>query len=256
MAEAYSNFAAVYDALMDNIPYDAWADYLHSLLVEYDISSGILAELGCGTGNITERMADLGYDMIGIDNSPAMLDIANEKREQNHSSSLYLCQDMREFELYGTVAAIVSLCDSVNYITEPEELTHVFSLVNNYLDPDGLFIFDFHTEHYYRDVVAEATIAEDRDDISFIWDNYYDEDERINEYELTLFVRDEEQPQLYRKYQEEHFQRAYTLEQIRHMLTEAGLEYVTAYDDYTKESPHDRSERICVVAREHGKGLA
>ena len=256
MAEAYSNFAAVYDALMDNIPYDAWADYLHGLLVEYDIASGILAELGCGTGNITERMADFGYDMIGIDNSPAMLDIANEKREQNHSSSLYLCQDMREFELYGTVAAIVSLCDSVNYITEPEELTHVFSLVNNYLDPDGLFIFDFHTEHYYRDVVAEATIAEDRDDISFIWDNYYDKDERINEYELTLFVRDEEQPQLYRKYQEEHFQRAYTLEQIRHMLTEAGLEYVTAYDDYTKESPHDRSERICVVAREHGKGLA
>ena len=163
MAEAYSNFAAVYDALMDNIPYDAWADYLHGLLVEYDIASGILAELGCGTGNITERMADFGYDMIGIDNSPAMLDIANEKREQNHSSSLYLCQDMREFELYGTVAAIVSLCDSVNYITEPEELTHVFSLVNNYLDPDGLFIFDFHTEHYYRDVVAEATIAEDRD---------------------------------------------------------------------------------------------
>ena len=102
MAEAYSNFAAVYDALMDNIPYDAWADYLHGLLVEYDIASGILAELGCGTGNITERMADFGYDMIGIDNSPAMLDIANEKREQNHSSSLYLCQDMREFELYGT----------------------------------------------------------------------------------------------------------------------------------------------------------
>ena len=95
MAEAYSNFAAVYDALMDNIPYDAWADYLHGLLVEYDIASGILAELGCGTGNITERMADFGYDMIGIDNSPAMLDIANEKREQNHSSSLYLCQDMR-----------------------------------------------------------------------------------------------------------------------------------------------------------------
>jgi len=111
----------------------------------------------------------------------------------------------------------------------------------------------------YKDGEAECTgtgYREDREECSFIWDNYYDEDERINEYELTLFVRDEEQPQLYRKYQEEHFQRAYTLEQIRHMLTEAGLEYVTAYDDYTKESPHDRSERICVVAREHGKGLA
>lgn len=211
MAEAYSNFAAVYDALMDNIPYDAWADYLHGLLVEHDIASGILAELGCGTGNITERMADFGYDMIGIDNSPAMLDIANEKREQNHSSSLYLCQDMREFELYGTVAAIVSLCDSVNYITEPEELTHVFSLVNNYLDPDGLFIFDFHTEHYYRDVVAEATIAEDRDDISFIWDNYYDEEEAINELALSLFVKEpsdsDADDNLFRKYEELHVQK-------------------------------------------------
>ena len=252
MAEAYSNFAAVYDALMDNIPYDAWVDYLHSLLVEYDISSGILAELGCGTGNITERMADFGYDMIGIDNSPAMLDIANEKREQNHSSSLYLCQDMREFELYGTVAAIVSLCDSVNYITEPEELTHVFSLVNNYLDPDGLFIFDFHTEHYYRDVVAEATIAEDRDDISFIWDNYYDEEKQINEYDLALFIP-EGKDGLYRKYEEVHYQRAYELELVKELLEKAGMEFVTAYDAFTKNPVNEKSERIYVIAREHGK---
>ena len=144
----------------------------------------------------------------------------------------------------------------MNYITDDEDLTEVFRLVNNYLDPEGLFVFDFNTEYKYREILGEQTIAEDREECSFIWDNYYDKDERINEYELTLFVRDEEQPQLYRKYQEEHFQRAYTLEQIRHMLTEVGLEYVTAYDDYTKESPHDRSERICVVAREHGKGLA
>ena len=90
-------------------------------------------------------------------------------------------------------------------------------MVNNYLDPEGLFVFDFNTEYKYREILGEQTIAEDREECSFIWDNYYDEDERINEYELTLFVRDEEQPQLYRKYQEEHFQRAYTLEQIRQM---------------------------------------
>ena len=135
---------------------------------------------------------------------------------------------MREFELYGTVRAVISACDSVNYITDDEDLTEVFRLVNNYLDPEGLFVFDFNTEYKYREILGEQTIAEDREECSFIWDNYYDEDERINEYELTLFVRDEEQPQLYRKYQEEHFQRAYTLEQIRHMLTEAGLEDVTA----------------------------
>lgn len=258
MAEAYSNFAAVYDALMDNIPYDTWVDYLHSLLMEYGISSGILAELGCGTGNITERMSAFGYDMIGIDNSPAMLDIANEKREQNHSSALYLCQDMREFELYGTVAAIISLCDSVNYITEPDELTHVFSLVNNYLDPDGLFIFDFHTEHYYRDVVAEATIAEDRDDISFIWDNYYDEESSTNELALSLFVREEDDSDadasgagaLFRKYEELHVQKGYTLKQMQQIVSDSGLTLLAAYDAFTHEPADETCERIYMIAKE------
>ena len=253
---SYESFAKVYDELMDNVPYDTWTEHLIRDLKEYDITDGLICELGCGTGNVTTRLSKAGYDMIGIDNSEEMLAEAMEKRMESGQDILYLQQDMQEFELYGTVRAIVSVCDSLNYITEREELLQVFRLVNNYLDPEGLFVFDFNTEYKYREILGEQTIAEDREECSFIWDNYYDKDERINEYELTLFVRDEEQPQLYRKYQEEHFQRAYTLEQIRHMLTEAGLEYVTAYDDYTKESPHDRSERICVVAREHGKGLA
>ena len=254
--EAYTSFARVYDIFMDNVPYKEWADYLGKILKEYGIDDGLVLDLGCGTGSMTEMLASSGYDMIGVDNAEEMLEIAMEKKVESGHDILYLLQDMREFELYGTVRAVISACDSVNYITDDEDLTEVFRLVNNYLDPEGLFVFDFNTEYKYREILGEQTIAEDREECSFIWDNYYDEDERINEYELTLFVRDEEQPQLYRKYQEEHFQRAYTLEQIRHMLTEAGLEYVAAYDDYTKESPHDRSERICVVAREHGKGLA
>ena len=254
--EAYTSFARVYDTFMDNVPYKEWADYLGKILKEYGIDDGLVLDLGCGTGNMTEMLASSGYDMIGVDNAEEMLEIAMEKKVESGHDILYLLQDMREFELYGTVRAVISACDSVNYITDDEDLTEVFRLVNNYLDPEGLFVFDFNTEYKYREILGEQTIAEDREECSFIWDNYYDKDERINEYELTLFVRDEEQPQLYRKYQEEHFQRAYTLEQIRHMLTESGLEYVTAYDDYTKESPHDRSERICVVAREHGKGLA
>ena len=254
--EAYTSFARVYDTFMDNIPYEEWCEYLTGLMREYGVRDGLVLDLGCGTGNMTELLAKAGYDMIGADNAEEMLEIAMEKRDKSGHDILYLLQDMREFELYGTVRAVISVCDSVNYITEPEELQEVFRLVNNYLDPKGVFIFDFNTEYKYREVLGNQVIAEDRDECSFIWENYYNHTSMINEYELTLFVRDEEQPQLYRKYQEEHFQRAYTLEQIRHMLTEAGLEYVTAYDDYTKESPHDRSERICVVAREHGKGLA
>ena len=217
--EAYTSFARVYDIFMDNVPYKEWADYLGKILKEYGIDDGLVLDLGCGTGNMTEMLASSGYDMIGVDNAEEMLEIAMEKKVESGHDILYLLQDMREFELYGTVRAVISACDSVNYITDDEDLTEVFRLVNNYLDPEGLFVFDFNTEYKYREILGEQTIAEDREECSFIWDNYYDEDERINEYELTLFVRDEEQPQLYRKYQEEHFQRAYTLEQIRHKLT-------------------------------------
>ena len=270
MNEAYSDFAAVYDRLMDNIPYDEWISYLHGLLTEYGINDGIIAELGCGTGNITERLARSGYDMIGIDNSASMLDIANEKKTENNSSSLYLCQDMREFELYGTVAACISICDSINYITEDDDLLTVFKLVNNYLDPKGILIFDFNTRHYYRDVVADATIAEDREDISFIWDNYYVGNNDINELSLSIFIKENannnsarpnkrktdinsENDNLYRKYEEFHLQKGYTLSKIKELINASGLEFVTAYDAFTKNPEDENCERIYVIARESGK---
>ena len=251
MSEAYSDFAAVYDELMDNIPYDEWFTYLHNLLTEYNIDKGIIAELGCGTGNITERLSKAGYDMIGIDNSCAMLDIANSKKVLNESNSLYLCQDMREFELYGTVAAVISICDSINYITDKDDLLNVFKLVNNYLDPKGLFIFDFNTKHYYKDVVADSTIAEDRDDLSFIWDNYFDEDTNINELSLSLFLH--ENDNLYRKYEELHLQRGYTLAEIIELINASGMSFVCAYDAFTKKMADDSCERIYIIARESGK---
>ena len=251
--EAYTSFARVYDTFMDNVPYNEWADYLGKILKEYGIDDGLVLDLGCGTGNMTEMLASSGYDMIGVDNAEEMLEIAMEKKVESGHDILYLLQDMREFELYGTVRAVISACDSVNYITDDEDLTEVFRLVNNYLDPEGLFVFDFNTEYKYREILGEQTIAEDREECSFIWDNYYDEDERINEYELTLFVREDEEASLYRKYQESHFQKAYTLREMRGLLEKAGLKFVAAYDAYTKKAPMYTSERITVIAREYGK---
>ena len=251
--EAYTSFAGVYDTFMDNVPYEEWADYLWKLLREYGIADGLVLELGCGTGSMTELLASKGYDMIGVDNSEDMLELAMEKRIESGHDILYLLQNMQEFELYGTVRAVVSVCDSVNYVTDEEELTEVFRLVNNYLDPQGVFIFDFNTEYKYQEILGEQVIAEEREECSFIWDNYYDEEQKINEYELTLFVQSQEDPELYRKYQEVHYQRAYTLERIRNLIEKAGLRYVTAYDAYTKDAPLYTSERICVVAQECGK---
>ena len=250
--EAYTSFAAVYDTFMDNIPYEEWEKYLKSLLYEYGVREGLVLELGCGTGNMTEILAQSGYDMIGVDNAEEMLEIAIEKRMKSGLDILYLQQDMREFELYGTVKAIVSVCDSVNYILEEEELEEVFRLVNNYLDPGGVFIFDFNTVYKYREILGDQTIAENREECSFIWDNYYYEEERINEYELSLFIL-EGDSELYRKYQETHFQKAYDLETMKRLITQSGLEYITAYDAFTKEAPTRVSERIYVIARERGK---
>ena len=252
--EAYTSFAEVYDTFMDNVPYEEWAEYLAELLQEYDIEDGLVLDLGCGTGSLTEILATKGYDMIGADGSAEMLEIAIEKKAQSGHDILYLLQDMREFELYGTVRAVVSVCDCVNYITDEKELEQVFRLVNNYLDPEGIFIFDFNTEYKYKEILGEQTIAEDREDCSFIWDNYYYEDESMNEYELTLFIK-EQDSNLYRKYQEMHYQKAYTLDAMRELIEWSGLEFVTAYDAYTRKAPTETSERICVVAREHGKGV-
>ncbi|MCI9024702.1 MAG: methyltransferase domain-containing protein [Dorea sp.] len=251
--EAYTNFAEVYDTFMDNIPYEKWAEYLHEIMEEYNIREGTLLELGCGTGNMTEQLASMGYDMIGVDNSEDMLELAMEKRLKTGHDILYLLQDMQSFELYGTVKAVVSVCDSVNYVTDEAELKEVFRLVNNYLDPRGIFIFDFNTEYKYREILGDRVIAEERDECSFIWDNYYNEQDKINEYELTLFVQSKEDPELYRKYQEVHYQRAYTLEKIKTLIEKAGLRYIAAYDAYTKKAPMYTSGRICVIAQEYGK---
>ena len=256
--EAYTSFARVYDTFMDNVPYEEWSRYLCGLLKEYGIEDGLVLDLGCGTGTMTELLAEAGYDMTGVDFSEEMLEIAMEKRMESGHDILYLMQDMRAFELYGTVRAVVSICDSVNYITEPEELEKVFRLVNNYLDPGGIFIFDLNTEYKYRELLGSNTIAEERDACSFIWDNYYYEEEKINEYELTLFLRDEEYSKaagqdICRKFQEMHYQRAYTLDEVKSLLEQAGMEFVTAYDAFSKNPPKTDSERIYVVAREKGK---
>jgi SAM-dependent methyltransferase len=248
---SYEGFAYVYDTFMDDVPYEQWAEYVTGLLQEYGIEEGLVLDLGCGTGSMTELLSEKGYDMIGVDLSADMLEIAMEKRERSGSEILYLQQDMREFELYGTVGAVVSVCDSINYILEGEELRKVFSLVNNYLDPGGIFLFDLNTVYKYRELLGDSVIAENREECSFIWENTFYEEERINEYDLTIFRK--EDGDLYRKYEETHFQRAYEIEEIKEFLLEAGLELIAVYDAFTRLEPQETSERVYFIAREWKK---
>lgn len=259
MQKSYTVFASVYDSFMDNIPYDTWSSYIAGLLKHYGVEKGLVCELGCGTGGMTRRLSDKGYDMIGIDISEDMLNIAREKdmdeHGRQHGSILYIEQDMREFELYGTVAAVVSLCDSMNYILEDEDMVKVFKLVNNYLDPGGVFVFDLKTEYYFKEILGSRIIAENHDDCSIIWENEYFEENMINQYELSIFIKkclnaDEKPDNIYEKSEEVHFQRAYSLDKIKALLEKSGLEFLNAYDYETYEEPSEHSERICIIASE------
>lgn len=285
--EAYTDFAEVYDTFMGDVPYEEWADFLASLIEAYGVSRpvreqgevqeleeapefeetqeelevteedaliserNLVLDLGCGTGTITELLYEKGYDMIGVDSSEEMLQIAMDKKFETQSDILYLCQDMRELDLYSTVGTVVSVCDSLNYLLMDEDVLQTFRLVNNYLFPGGIFIFDFNTIYKYEEVIGDTTIAENREDCSFIWENFYSCEDHINEYDVTVFERQEDD--LYRKFTETHYQRGYSLNEMKAFLEKAGLTFVTAMDEKTHGAPTETSERIYVIAREHGK---
>ena len=244
--EAYTAFASVYEMYMDNIPYDEWANNIKALFEKYNMPMEIVCDIGCGTGQMTRRLKAMGYDMIGIDNSYDMLmeAMANEDSQ----GILYLCQDMRSFELYGTVGAVISVCDSINYLRNEAELLEVCKLVNNYLDPKGLFIFDVKTEKYYKEL-GDKTIAENRQEGSYIWENEYDIKARDNYYDLTIYTANDEGT--FDRYEEEHLQHAFTVTEIKKAISASGLELLDVLDVATMSSENiDDSDRLYFIARE------
>ena len=248
LVDSYSGFAEVYDSFMDNVPYEEWCGGICDILKEHGITSGIVLDLGCGTGRMTRLLRDRGFDMIGVDVSWEMLDMA---RSKDSEGILYLEQDMREFELYGTVVAVVCVCDCINYILSEDELLKVFSLVNNYLDPGGIFIFDMNTVYKYREILGDCTICENREHESFIWENFFIEDEMINEYDLTLFV--ERESGLFAKMEEVHTQRAYEPDTVTRLIEKSGLKLLNILGEDMRSGPGSEDERIYFVAQERGK---
>ena len=242
--DAYTAFAQVYDLFMDNVPYEQWCAYITEVLREHGIKEGPLLDLGCGTGEMTRLLAKKGYDLTGVDYSPEMLQEAFGRQEEQEI--LYLLQPMQELELDGCVRAVCSVCDCVNYVLEERELSETFRRVWTCLEPGGIFIFDVNTDYKYRQLLGDNTFAESRDEGAFIWENYYDEESAVNEYDLTLFIPEEG---LYRRYTEKHLQRNYPLQVLKELLEEAGFTEIELYDDYTKRPAREDSERVTFIAK-------
>ncbi len=244
----YEEFADVYDRLMGEIPYGEWAERIRKFLHDKGIVEGTVCELGCGTGTMTELMADAGYHMIGIDQSPDMLALAQIKKETSGNDILYLNQDMEEMVLAKPVDVVISVCDSLNYILEEESLDKVFANVRKYLRKDGYFIFDMKTEYCYSVIMGNRIWADQDELTGCIWENNYDEEEQINEYQVTVFQKKPDN-ELYQRFEEIHYQRAYATEVITGLLQKQQFSVERCMDENWQDYIPQKSERMYVIAK-------
>lgn len=246
----YDLIAPIYDDINGELDYSRWADFIEELINrELGHSPDLVLDLACGTGKMTVELAARGYDMIGIDYSVEMLNLARE-----HAAAfgvdgkiLWLCQDMRAFELYGTVDVVVSCLDSINHLSAPNELDTCLSLVHNYLAPNGIFIFDLNGKYKFENIYAKRVYAMEGADNFCVWQNYYSPKTRLCDFYITLFERKRDGS--YKRSDERQRERMYTLRSIKKHLASLGFEFIGAYSDFNYKSAEDRDERIYVVAR-------
>lgn len=248
--KSYGALAAVYDRLNGEVDYAAIADLYEKVFAHYRVTPQLVLDLGCGTGSMTLELADRGYDMIGVDASAEMLSRAYERMwKRGGSGVLFLEQDMRSFELYGTVGAVVSTLDCVNYLTEDGDINRCFALVHNYLDPDGIFIFDVNTPYKFKHVYGDnAYILEEDDGAVFCgWQNDFDEESGLCRFLLSVFK--EEKDGRYVREDEEQTERCYSREALTAALERAGFEEIAFFADATLSEPSRTAERWYVAAR-------
>ena len=244
----YNRFAYFYDKLINDVDYKLWVDYYYKIFQRYGISPKLGLDLGCGTGSLTTEFSHRGVEMTGIDLSEDMLMVAREKSEG--MDILYLNQDMTEFELYGTVDFIVSSLDCINYITDKRDLLKVMKLANNYLNPGGLFIFDINTRYKLENIIGNNTFILENENVFCSWQNEYDKKKKICDFYLTFFLKEGSN---YSRFDEEHSERAYEIEEIKALIENSGMKLLKVYDHLSFENPKKNSERVFFVAQEQGK---
>ena len=242
----YDSIARVYDTLNAEVDYGAWADFIEKCFAKYlKDKPTLVLDLACGTGRMTRELAARGYDMTGVDGSADMLSEAMYSYDSD--GILYLMQDMREFELYGTVGAIVCCLDSINYLLELDDVKKTFSLVHNYLDPDGLFIFDVNSPHKFENVYGNNAYVLEDEGVYCGWQNEYDRDSGVCDFYLSLF--EETEDGAYERSDEHHRERCYSLDDLKNTLEACRLETVGVFSDFDFNEIKPDSDRWYIVAR-------
>lgn len=244
----YDDFAGVYDTLMDDYDYDAWSTYYLSLIDNMmDKRPARAVECACGTGSLTVRFAQAGLAMTGVDLSSSMLRRAEEKARKWGVSPAFVRQDMKRLELPRRVGAVLATCDGVNYLTSPSDVRAFFAAAHRQLLPGGVLCFDCSSRHKLETVMGNAFFGEERDGLAILWQNSLHEESHVLTMDVTFFVREEDGR--YRRFREEHRQRAHSTEEIVAWLCEAGFEDIRVYGEMRRDAPKEDDIRIHYVAR-------
>lgn len=243
---SYSRFSLYYDTLTGNIDYNSHADYYESIITEYSAEKGILLDLACGTGSLCEVMARKGFDVIGVDLSQEMLSIALDKKFDSGLPIQYLCQDMCELDMYGTIDVTICALDSINHLPNIKTVKRAIERVSLFSNPDGLFIFDVNTIFKHKNILGNNTFIYDTDEVYCIWQNTFYEENNGVDIDLTFFEKDNDK---YLRFDESFSETAYEQAEITEICENAGLEILSVYDYMTKNSSKHDSEKLTFVTR-------
>lgn len=239
----YGRFAYLYDKLMSDVPYEKWIKLIVDAREKYNISGNHLLDLACGTGELSIRLAERGFQVTGVDLSEDMLSVAQDKTMKKGQSIFYMEQDMSKLEGLPSFDIIGVFCDSLNYLQTEEQLIATFQGVHRHLDEKGLFIFDVHSLYKMNTLFINQTYAVNDEDLSLIWQCYEGEDENSVEHDLTFFELNEASG-MYNRYDECHFQRTYSIDQYKTWLEETDFHIVDIIVDFNEEEGKEDGERI------------
>ncbi|MEH7505984.1 class I SAM-dependent methyltransferase [Neobacillus drentensis] len=251
---SYQQFAYLYDELMKDAPYDGWVQFVKDRCVKYNVTGARLLDLACGTGELSVRLAQEGFQVTGVDLSEDMLAVAQSKAEDVGVRIPFFQQNMADLVGQEDFDVIGCFCDSLNYLQTEEEVIATFSNIFEHLTDEGIFIFDVHSIYKISHLFINQTFASSEDQVSYIWNSFPGESPNSVEHELSFFVL-EERTGKYDRFDELHFQRTYSVQQYSNWLTEAGFEVLEVCADFENSEPLSQSERIFFIARKIEKAI-
>ena len=247
---AYFALSEFYDRLNSETDYSAWADFFGRAFGKFSPDKKICSvlDLGCGTGAMTLELCRRGYDMTALDISCDMLSVARDNAaEAGLGNILWLCQDMRAFELYSTVDAVVCCLDGINHLYGATDLSKCFSLVHNYLDPNGIFIFDVNTPYKFKNFYKDNDYILEDDGVTCCWQNSYDSRRGLCDFYLSVFRRRADGA--WDRTDTVQRERCYTEKKLRAELERAGFEVLGFFGDFEMNAPKPDCSRWYIAAK-------